>query len=141
MKRFGIFFLTLFLVSCNSSQLSPIMTLSGKTLSENSTKEEIFPQGKGIEAAGTEPFWAFRYEDNSVLWQTPGENKINSDIISVGVQFSSTHIQFSGEDFSADITSDTSCSDGMSDNTYDFSVKVTKGKEQYTWCGRWYNAK
>jgi len=85
---------------------------------------------------GTEPFWGGTVAGDTVTYSTP-ENQAGEAIAVVrfagrgGVSFTGT---YSGGDFAMMVTPG-SCSDGMSDRTYPFTVTLKLADETRRGCG------
>jgi len=96
-------------------------------LGENTTIHDI-------EARGTEPFWYFSASGSTLVWQAPGESDIETQTFT-GITLSASGSSYilDGTGISAFIALG-SCSDGMSDITYAYSIDVTKQTENFNGC-------
>ncbi|MFD0740517.1 hypothetical protein ACFQZQ_14630 [Lysobacter koreensis] len=85
---------------------------------------------------GTEPFWEARVDGDTLVFTTPdnqpGTTMKGRRVPSlVGYVFIGTH---DGREFHLGLTPG-ECSDGMSDNRYDFTATFTLGTTTYKGCG------
>ncbi len=77
-------------------------------------------------AVGTEPFWAFDIDGDMAKYMTPENQvgvtfKVSRSVAANDVVYSGT---LNGKPVALTITTG-SCSDGMSDKNYEFTVKAT----------------
>ena len=81
-----------------------------------------FPD-QAFRALGTEPFWSFTYEDQSFEWSEPGEEDIHEESHFVQqIYIESEDMYFITGDFIAVQIFEETCSDGMSDDIFDYTV-------------------
>lgn len=123
----------LILSACGSSETD---SQTGSDLSSESGSTES-SSVSDIEGLGTEPFWAYRFQNGNITWQEPGENGINTNIFAASAVETGWVITLSGSGITIVSTPGT-CSDGMSDNVYAFTTNVTLGTENFSGCSRWY---
>lgn len=90
------------------------------------------------EGLGTEPFFAFRFLSGSLTWEEPGESGTISTSFSGASTQSGSSITIIAGDFTGSLTLWT-CSDGMSDNVYPYTLSVQKDIRTLSGCARPYN--
>ncbi len=94
----------------------------------------------GFEGVGLEPNFAFRFTNGTLNWQEDG--KMGAD--SYSATWTSTIVEenqnvvIEAWDFSAILNPD-NCSDGVTENEYNYSVVVKKDSREFTWCARDYS--
>jgi uncharacterized membrane protein len=111
------------------------------TLASEAPAEEVrpydgLPEDETLRFTGTEPFWGGQVTGRTLRYETP-ENP-SGETIEVerfagrgGVSFSG---RLAGQAFDMTVTP-LSCSDGMSDRTYPFTVTLKIGDETRNGCG------
>ena len=111
------------------------------TVSENWTDEDTitppisaFPD-QAFRALGTEPFWSFTYDSQNLDWSEPGEE----DIIEVShfvqqVYLESDATYYITWDFIAIQIFEETCSDGMSDDIFEYTVTWNYFDMELNWC-------
>lgn len=80
---------------------------------------------------GTEPFWAVEIENGKAIFELP--EKKEAPITLTAIAETNEAAAYSGENLKIRIKKET-CSDGMSDNVYDYSAEIEFGKQQYKGC-------
>ena len=128
---FFVLLLPFFLLSCGSK---------GESLVIPAEEVSVVTADIGYEGAGTEPFWAFRFVNNELLWQEPGEDGTQS-YTATGSKTEDTQkseITLKAGDFIATLIEDADCSDGMTENTYQYKVLLQKDSRTFTGCARKY---
>ncbi len=128
---FLIFLLPFFLLSCGSK---------GESLVIPAEEVSVVTADIGYEWAGTEPFWAFRFVNNELLWQEPGDDGTQSYTAS-GSKTEDTQkkeITLKAGDFTATLIEDAQCTDGMTENSYQYKVLLQKDERTFSGCARKY---
>lgn len=123
--------LPFFLLSCGSKEESLVIPAE---------EVSIVTTDIGYEGAGTEPFWAFRFVNKKLLWQEPGEDGTES-YTATGSKTEDTQkkeITLKAGDFSATLIEDSQCSDGMTENSYQYKVVLQKDTRTFSGCARKY---
>ena len=93
-----------------------------------------FPD-KAFRALGTEPFWSFTYDNQNLDWSALGEE----DIIEAShfvqqVFLESDAIYYITWDFIAVQIFEETCSDGMSDDIFEYTVTWNYFDMELNWC-------
>ena len=87
-----------------------------------------------IIARGTEPFWYFSASGSTLIWQAPGTSAVVTETFTgVILTNSGSSIAINGTGINATLTLN-SCSDGMSDISYDYEANVNKGSTVFSGC-------
>lgn len=93
-------------------------------------------ESETISFSGTEPFWGGEVAGKTLIYKTP-ENQAG-EVVQVERFAGRGGLSFSGELQAGRFTmmvTPLSCSDGMSDRTYPFTVTLEIGKETRNGCG------
>lgn len=133
--------IALMLAGCHSGAVDESAATPAATDTPAAASEEAKPYD-GIEAderldfTGTEPFWGGHVAGRTLTYDTPEDP--SGEVIQIerfsgrgGVSFSGL---LDGKDFNMTVTP-LSCSDGMSDRTYPFTVTLKLGEETRNGCG------
>jgi len=115
---------TLLIASTCLAILAFIYTLSGKS------SKNIMIQGNG-----TEPFWAFEFQNDTLLLKQPSDSGPMHETMFSNIQFSRSgdNIELSSEELSVSLEKET-CSDGMSDLTYEYRSTLRSNSLNYNGC-------
>ena len=93
-----------------------------------------FPD-QAFRALWTEPFWSFTYDNQNFDWSEPGEEDILEQSHFVQQVFlESDATYYITWDFIAIQIFEETCSDGMSDNIFDYTVTWNYFDMELNWC-------
>jgi len=100
---------------------------SGVIITETQKDNEIpslsaFPD-ISFRGIGTEPFWSFTYSEQEFNWSEPGEDEIIETVhFTQQVYLETENTYYITGDFIALVITQETCSDGMSDTIYEYTV-------------------
>ena len=124
----------LLLAACQSEPSAPVP--AGNVPSGDSHPYDGITEEETLRFLGNEPFWGGQVTGRSLTYTTP-ENQ-GGEVLQVerfagrgGISFSG---ELGGEEFTMTVTP-LSCSDGMSDRTYPFTVTLMIGEDTRNGCG------
>lgn len=113
-------------------ELSPAPTMAF----DEAKPYEGIAENERIRFTGTEPFWGGEVSGRALTYKTPEDP--SGEVVAVdrfagrgGISFTGT---LGGTDFAMAFTPST-CSDGMSDRSYPFTVTLRLGRETRRGCG------
>ena len=124
----------LLLAACQPEASDPIPTENVPP--GDSRPYDGIAEDETLHFTGTEPFWGGQVTGSSLTYTTP-ENQTGEVVEAErfagrgGLSFSG---ELSGREFAMTVTP-LSCSDGMSDRTYPFTVTLEIGEERRNGCG------
>ncbi|MCH8518507.1 hypothetical protein LAT59_01985 [Candidatus Gracilibacteria bacterium] len=122
-------------INTNGENTSPV--IEDSDMDEDTTVTppiSAFPD-QAFKALGTEPFWSFTYSDQNFEWSEPGEEDIITESHFVQqVYLESENTWYITGDYIAFIITEGTCSDGMSDNVFEFIVEGNYFEREFNGC-------
>lgn len=133
LQTLTLVFMLIFVASCGND------TSLEETITTNESETPTAERQLWFEWVGTEPFWAFRYTGGTLTWQVPGDNGTVSSSApgKASIDEKTQNITIIAGDFTWELTLK-ACSDGMTENKYDYSLVVKKGEQEFKGCAREY---
>lgn len=123
------------LASCGSGDKAPATPMPTETVTPDPVAMSFLPAE--VKALGTEPFWNADITREQLTWTTPENLEAGGVTVPVTRADGAENVLFTatidGQLLQILVTPGT-CSDGMSDNVYPFTVERTLGEESVPGC-------
>lgn len=145
MKKIFVLLITSVILLSACWKTEQNLTGSWNKITPTHEKNLIPTHLKSLEWVGTEPFWAFRYSWDKLIWQVPGSGEDPSPVsttytVEAKRNTKANTVLLSGTGITVELTN-TECRDGMSENIYAFTAEVKLGETKFSWCARQFIAK
>lgn len=117
-----------------SSETNSWVLISEEEQNGETPSLSAFPD-QAFKALGTEPFWSFSYSEQELTWSEPGEDEIiEATHFTQQVYLESENTWYITGDFISFVITEETCSDGMSDNVFEYKVTWNYFEKELNGC-------